>query len=174
MKIRKVVLLVGMFAALGAVTALPGGAADTPASFTLTGGLLSISAPTGNVSLGTQVASTSASTISGHLGVVTVTDQRGGATTWVASVIVTAFTPTTGPAVTAIAAVNVSYSAGTVTQSGVTTVQPVTTDLTGVSPVVNGTSTGISTASWNPTISVLVPANAAPGVYSATITHSVA
>ncbi len=54
-----------------------------------------------------------------------------------------------------------------------TTVGPLT-DLTGVSPVVNGTSTGISSASWNPTISVDVPANAPPGVYSATITHSVA
>jgi hypothetical protein len=39
---------------------------------------------------------------------------------------------------------------------------------------VTGTSTGISTASWNPSISVLVPANMAPGVYSATITSSVA
>ncbi len=116
MNIRKLVLLVGAVAALGAVTALPGGAAVTPASFTLTGGLLSISAPTGNVSLGTQVASTSASTISGHLGVVTVSDQRGGATTWVASVIVTAFTPT--PAATAIAADEVSYAVGTVTQAG--------------------------------------------------------
>jgi hypothetical protein len=75
--------------------------------------------------------------------------------------------------VTAIPATSVSYSTGAVTQAGVTTAQPVTTDLTGVSPVVNGTSTGLSTASWNPTISVLVPANAAPGIYSATITHSV-
>ncbi len=172
MKIRKLLLLVGAVAALAAVTALPGGAADTPTSFTLTGGALSISAPTGNVSLGTQVSPTSATTISGHLGVVTVTDQRGGATTWVASVIVTAFTPI--PAATAIPATQVSYSAGTVTESGVTTVLPGTTDLTGVSPVVNGTSTGISSASWNPTISVLVPANAPPGVYSGTITHSVA
>jgi hypothetical protein len=49
-----------------------------------------------------------------------------------------------------------------------------TTDLTGVSPVVNGASTGVSTASWTPTISVFVPANFAPGVYSGTITHSVA
>jgi len=119
MTIRRLVLLVGAVAAVGAVTALPGGAADTPTSFTLTGGLLSISAPTGNVSLGTQVASTSATTISGHLGIVTVTDQRGGATTWVASVIVTAFTPT--PAATAIPATQVSYAAGTVTQAGVTT-----------------------------------------------------
>jgi len=170
---RKFALLVGVFTTLSAAIALPGGAA-TPASFTLTAGTLSISAPTGSVSLGSQVVSSSGNTISGQLGTVTVTDQRGGATAWVASVIVTAFTPTTGPAVTAIPATQVSYSAGTVTQLGVTTALPATTDLTGVSPVVNGTSTGLSTASWNPTISILLPANAAPGVYSATITHSVA
>lgn len=148
--------------------------AGTSASFTLNAGVLSISAPAGPVSLGSQLVSANASTISGSLGVVTVTDQRGGATAWVASVIVTAFTPTTGPAVTAIAASHVGYSAGTVTEVGVTTAQPATTDLTGVSPVVNGTSTGLSTASWNPTITVALPPNAAPGVYTATITHSVA
>lgn len=48
------------------------------------------------------------------------------------------------------------------------------TDLTGESTVVTGASTGISTASWNPTITVIVPANFAPAVYVATITHSVA
>lgn len=67
-----------------AAIALPAGAA-TPASFTLTAGALSISAPTASVSLGSQVASNSPSTISGPLGVVTVTDQRGGATAWTAS-----------------------------------------------------------------------------------------
>ena len=173
MTFSKFCFLGAVFATLAAAITVPAGA-GTPVTFTLTAGALSISAPTGGVSLASQAVSTSASTISGQLGVITVTDQRGGATGWVASVIVTAFTPTTGPAVTAIPATSVSYSAGTVTQAGVTTVQPVTTDLTGVSPVVNGTSTGLSTASWNPTISVLVPANAAPGIYSATITHSVA
>jgi hypothetical protein len=39
---------------------------------------------------------------------------------------------------------------------------------------VTGASTGISSASWNPVISVIVPPNYAPGVYLATITHSVA
>lgn len=160
-------------AALAAFAVLPA-RAGTTTSFTLTAGALSISAPTGSVSLGSQAVSSSVSTISGSLGVVTVTDQRGGATNWVASVIVTAFTPTTGPAVTAIAADKVSYSVGAITQVGVTATTPVTTDLTGVSPVVNGASTGLSSASWNPTISVVLPANAAPGVYTATITHSVA
>ena len=168
---RKLLLLATTLALLGVATALPARAA-TPTSFTLTAGALSISAPTGSVSLGSQVASTSQSTISGPLGVVAVSDQRGGPTTWTASVISTAFTPPAGPADPAS---NVSYAAGAITASAtvVATAVPAP-DLTGVSPVVTGTSTGISSASWNPTISVIVPANFAPGVYSATITHSVA
>jgi hypothetical protein len=159
------------FAALAAGTALPAAAA-TPASFTLTAGTLSISAPTASVSLGSQVASALATTMSGQLGTVTVTDQRGGTTTWVASVISTAFTPTAGPADPAS---NVSYAAGALTDSATVVATAVgATDLTGVSTVVTGASTGISTVTWDPTISVIVPADYAPGVYTATITHSVA
>jgi len=173
-KMRKYLCFASAVVALAAtiiLTPLSAGAA-TPATFTLTAGALSISAPTASVSLGSQVASTSSSTITGSLGVVTVTDQRGGATTWTTSVISTAFTPPAGPADPAS---NVSYGAGPITVSAtvVATAVPAT-DLTGVSTVVTGASTGISTASWNPTISVVVPANFAPGVYSATITHSVA
>ncbi len=168
---RKFLLLASTFATLAVSTALSAGA-GTQATFTLTAGGLSISAPTGSVSLGSQLASTSTSTITGSLGVVTVSDQRGGVTTWTASVISTAFTPPSGPADPAS---NVSYAAGAITASAtvVATAVPAP-DLTGVSPVVTGASTGISTASWNPSISVVVPANYAPGVYSATITHSVA
>jgi hypothetical protein len=104
--------------------------------------------------------------------VVTVTDQRGGSTTWTASVIASAFTPTAGPADPAS---NISYAAGAITASSTVTATAVAaSDLTGVTTVVTGTSTGISSASWNPTISVLIPANFAPGVYTGTITHSVA
>ena len=92
--------------------------------------------------------------------------------TWTASVISTAFTGDAGQ--TAVPALNVHYVAGTITVSGVVATTPVTTDLTGVSPVVNGTSTGLASASWNPTVSVVVPAGAAAGTYTATITHSVA
>ena len=153
------------------VSAVPVGA-TTPATFTLTAGALSISAPTAGVSLGSQLASTTSSTISGPLGVVTVTDQRGGTTTWTASAISTAFTPPAGPADPAS---NVSYGSGTITVSATVVATEVDeTNLTGLSTVVTGASTGISTASWNPTISVVVPANYAPGVYSATVTHSVA
>jgi hypothetical protein len=161
-------------AALTAVAALaaPPAAAATPASFTLTSGTLSISAPTVGVSLGSQVASGLATTMSGQLGSVTVTDQRGGTTSWTASVISTAFTPTAGPADPAS---NVSYAAGALTDSSTVVATAVNViDLTGVSTVVTGASTGISTATWDPTITVIVPADYAPGVYTATITHSVA
>jgi hypothetical protein len=172
MKMRKLFLLAGTLSVLSATSALPAGAA-TPTTFEVTAGALSISAPTASVSLGTQVASNSSSTITGPLGVVTVSDLRGGSTTWVSSVISTSFTPT--PTGTANPASNVSYAAGTITESANLVATGVAApNLTGVSPVVNGTSSGVSTGSWNPTISVFVPANSAPGIYSATITHSVA
>jgi hypothetical protein len=167
---RKLLFLASTFAALAGVSALPAGSA-TPATFQLVAGTLSISTPTASVSLGSQVSSVTSSTMSGPLGVVTVSDQRGGTTTWTASVISTAFTPTAGPADPAS---NVSYAAGTITASGVVATAVAGADLTGVTTVVTGASTGVSSASWNPTISVLVPANFAPGIYAATITHSVA
>jgi hypothetical protein len=168
---RKLLLLASTAAVVAVATALPA-VAVTPASFELTAGALSISAPTASVSLGTQVAQNTSSTISGSLGVVTVSDQRGGPTVWTASVISSAFTPPAGPADPAS---NVSYAAGAVTASGaVTAVAAAAANLTGVSPIMSATSTGISSASWNPTISVFVPANFAPGIYTATITHSVA
>jgi hypothetical protein len=169
--VRKLTLLLAMLGAMTIGVVLPAGA-STPASFTLTSGTLSISAPSAGISLGTQVASTTSSTMSGSLGAVVVSDQRGGPTTWTASVISTAFTPTAGPADPAS---NVSYSAGPVVESGpvVATADPVT-DLTGVVTVMTAVSTGISTATWSPTISIFVPANFAPGVYTATITSSAA
>jgi hypothetical protein len=167
---HKQLLLACCLVILCGASACPAGAA-TSTSFTLTSGALSISAPTGSVSLGTQAVSNASSTISGSLGPVTVSDLRGGVTTWTASVISSAFTPPAGPADPAS---NVSYAAGTITQAGVVATATPASDLTGVTTVVTGASGGTSSAVWNPTITVLVPANFAPGVYSATITHSVA
>jgi hypothetical protein len=169
MLLASTIVLVGVGIALPAGADVTGG---TPASFTLTAGALSISVPVGPVSLGSQPTLTTTSTVSGNLGVVTVTDQRGGVTTWTASVISGAFTPDTGPADPAS---NLSYAAGTVTVSANVVATPVAaTGLAGESTVVTGASTGLSTASWNPTITAIVPANFAPGIYTATVTHSVA
>jgi hypothetical protein len=166
---RKFLLAAGALAAVVGATALPAGAV-TPTSFTLEAGSVSISAPTGSVSLGTRTVSNGSMTISGPLGNVTVSDLRGGATSWTASVISSAFTGPFG----VTPASNVSYAAGAFTQSGVAATASNASDLTGVSVVVTGASTGVSSATWNPTISVFIPANTEPGQYDATITHSVA
>lgn len=170
---RRLGPLLGMavLVAAGALWVATPAGASTPASFTLTAGGLSISAPTSSVSLGTQAALPTDSTMSGPLGLITVIDQRGGVTTWTASVISTAFTPGVGPADPAS---NVSYAAGGFTVANVVATAVPGPNLTGVSIIATGASTGISTASWDPTISVVIPASLAPGVYTATITHSVA
>ena len=170
---HKLVFVVTAFAALAAAAALSAAGANTISFTLLAPGPLTISAPTSNVSLGSQVSLNVASTISGQLGTVTVSDERGGTRTWVAAVIATAFAPdVTG---TSLAASTISYSAGAITfTGGAAGTAVVAPSLSGVSPVVNGSGVGIGTASWNPTISVAVPADFAAAVYTSTITHSVA
>jgi hypothetical protein len=155
--------------------ALPASADTTGATITVTAGFLSITVPTDAGNLGTGANVVGGETISGHLGVVEVRDARSAAagSGWVASVISTAFTP---PTTTAIAASAVSYIAGPITKVG-TAVYTANDpgNLTGVVAAVTATAiTGDNSATWNPTINVAVPGGFAAGVYSATITHSVA
>jgi hypothetical protein len=150
----------------------PSGA--TGATVTVTGGVLAISVPAAAVDLGARADTVGGGTISGSLGVVEVTDARDAAagSGWVASVISTAFTPPAGPA---IPAADVSYTAGPITRVGTATyVADDPANLTGVAAAVTATGiTGDNSATWDPTINVLVPGGMAAGVYSATITHSV-
>jgi hypothetical protein len=167
---RKLLLIASVGAAL-AVAVAPAVAA-TPATFDITAGGISLSAPEVSVLLGARTAVVGVgAAISGPLGVVSVTDNRGGTTGWTASVISTAFL---GPV--SVAALNVSYAVGTITGAGPATFTPTAgLNLTGVVPVVAASLvTGANSASWNPTVTVATPAGLAVGTYSATITHSVA
>ncbi|MBA2279924.1 MAG: hypothetical protein H0W25_01620, partial [Acidimicrobiia bacterium] len=67
--------------------------------------------PTASANLGTRANSVAGGTISGQLGEVQVNDARSAVagSGWVVSVISTAFTPPSGPAIPAAA---VSYAAG--------------------------------------------------------------
>jgi hypothetical protein len=56
----------------------PSASAATPVTFTLTAGASSISTPTANVALGSEVSSTTSGTIPGAIGVVTVKDRMNG------------------------------------------------------------------------------------------------
>jgi hypothetical protein len=156
----------------GSVSAEPSGTSE--ATITIEGGSLGITVPTGIVDLGTFTNIVGGGSIAGTLGEVTVSDARSAAAgaEWSASAISSAFTPAAGPAMAASA---VAYSPGTIDQEGtatfVTHEQP---DMTAVVPVVVASAiTGDNAATWNPEITVSVPGGMAPGVYTATITHSV-
>jgi hypothetical protein len=164
----------GLLALSLPLTAYADTTGGSTATITVTGGALSITVPTDAGNLGTRANSVGGGTISGALGTVQVSDARSAAagSGWVASVISTAFTPASGPAIAASA---VAYSAGPITKVGTATYAAHDlSDLTGVAPAVTATGiTGDNSATWNPTITVTVPGGTAAGVYSATITHSV-
>jgi hypothetical protein len=160
-------------AALVLLCAGPAFAADTDATFTITGGALAITAPTATVPLGTAAASPGTQDIGAALGNVTVTDGRGGVAGWVASVISTAFTPPAPAIAVTASAVLYATPAATVTGTATVTAQNANGPI-GVMPVQTATLvTGANTATWSPTVTVHVPAGAQPGVYTATLTHSI-
>lgn len=168
-------VLAASVACLLALSIAAPASAATSVTLTITGGALEITVPAGPVVLGSIVNTVEGGTVSGPLGVVQVSDARSAAagSGWVASVISTAFTPSAGPTIAASA---VGYTAGAITKVGTATYTANNpADLTGVIPAVTATGiTGDNSASWNPTINVAVPGGTAAGVYSATITHSVA
>lgn len=178
MRVRRNALIASAAVVITLGIALPTSAYATPggtsASVTIEGGSLSITVPVAAGNLGTVANAVNGEIVSGPLGQVQVNDARDAVagSGWVASVIATAFTPVAGPA---IPASDVSYTAGPITQVGTATYTPDNpNDLTGVSPAITATGiTGDNSASWTPTISVAVRGGMAPGVYSATITHSV-
>src|SRR5688572_29772637 len=170
---RRQLLLATATGMLALGTALP--ASATTGTITITAGSLSITVPADAGNLSTKANTVAEQTVSGVLGQVQVLDARSAAagSGWVVSVISTAFTPLAGPAIAASA---VGYTAGTITKVGTATyVANDPANLTGVSPAVTATAiTGDNSATWIPTINVLIPGGTVATDYFATITHSVA
>lgn len=154
------------------------GAATTTATFAVTGGLISILPPAAAVLGAATPGSTSTPTA---LGPVVVTDLRGALTGgWTATVSSSDFT--TAAPVQTLAKANVSYWSGPATaqtQTGTMTPGQAAAEnaiaLTGTHNAMVATSiAGSGATTWIPTLSVTVPATAAAGAYTGTITHSVA
>jgi hypothetical protein len=174
---RKIMLLtpIAASAALVLLTAGPAfaqpGPGETETTFALTGGSLAISVPVGPVELDSAAVSADAQTMTGSLGDVMVTDNRGNVAGWVASALSSAFT-----GATPVPASAVSYAPNALTgKTGISTVTPTPAgNLSAISPVETATLVqGANTASWNPALSVAVPAGAQTGEYTATLTHSI-
>ncbi len=174
----------------------------TPVTFSITStGVLAITAPDGTptaIDLGTVVSGTTIQTLgaAGNFGAVTVDDSRAlDPADWTATVSSTDFANVT----TGVAADIIPATAATYTIPAITADTPSGLPLpgTGLPPdgvIVNNaaapgiafltasgasdvvTVTGVdgdSSATWSPTITVTIPANAVAGTYTGTVTHSV-
>jgi uncharacterized repeat protein (TIGR01451 family) len=148
-------------------------------SITITAGVLMITVPASTALPG---ASPGGAT-SAQLGTVTVTDLRGMATaSWTATVTATNFVTGGGTAPETIPLAQTTYWSGPVTATtGTGTLTPgqpnaaAAVNLTLSRTAFSRTGgSPANSASWNPTLSVSVPAAAVAGTYTATITHSAA
>jgi hypothetical protein len=160
---------------LAATPALAQGTGSTPTTFTVETGELTISVP-GAASLG--LAPLGSTSISGPLGNVTVIDSRGSVSgSWTATASSTAFVTGSGTGPETIPASDVDYDSGPVVAStGVGTFTPGTPgDLAApITAFTAASEVGNTTVTWDPTITVHLPASVVAGNYQGTITHSVA
>lgn len=168
-------LLVGIVGLAGA----PAGAApsgDTTATFTITGGSLDVTVPATS-NFGSTPAG--AQDFSASLGTVSVSDTRGSMdASWTASVTSTDFSTGGGTPAETVLSTGVGYDSGSATATtGDGTFTPDGTDNLdpgGDDAFTHVGGTGVNTASWNPTITLHLTDQKVVGVYTGTITHSVA
>jgi hypothetical protein len=172
LKVLPVLAGAALILATTATPAFAAGTGNTTAIIQLAGGTLDISVPPGPVALGSGAVT--APSVSGQLGTVTVTDTRAAdPASWSASVSATPFQN----GVHSLGAE--SYDTGVVSSTGIpisqfTITSPVTLSTTPQDVVtLNPTSSGNNSASWDPNITVTIPAGAVAGAYTAVITHSV-
>ena len=146
--------------------------ADTTLTFTEGTGAIAITAPGSSTLLPTVTPSGADQTVSAAIGTVTVTDNQGNDTGWVATASATNFTSGTRT----ITISHASYTPPAATNTGTSTVTAATLATLATTPAPVQTATGVSgsnTASWDPTISLTVPAGTESGTYTSTLTHSV-
>ncbi|HEV7707015.1 MAG TPA: hypothetical protein VGP16_02360 [Asanoa sp.] len=147
---------------------------DTPITFAISAGGLTITAPTTTVNLGSGV---SGGTVSGTIGPVQVNDARGLlVAAWTATVSSTAFHTGGGTPSETIGSDKATYTPGVFT---IVTGLPVPLPglpgtLASPRTAYTATAAGVNAVSWNPTLSIALPAAAVAGTYSGTVTHSVA
>ena len=142
--------------------------------------------PPGTLSVGVPAtadlgSATPGANASGSLGPVTVRDERLlSDATWIATVVATGFAAGASPAQN-ISSINVSYWSGPATSTtGIgtfTSGQPTQADAqiinVGRTAFTHTNGIGNNTATWNPHVSVHIPAGAVVGIYTGKVTFSV-
>lgn len=161
-----------------AASAVPWSDGSTAVTFTLSGdpGGLAISVADSAFSIATTGAG--ASSVSGSLGIITVTDPRGSlAATWTATVSATDFITGTGTADETVVRSGISYSSGpgSALAGQVGAMAPsLRASLGSSAAAARWTGVGDSTVTWNPTLTFALLASQVAGTYAGAITHSVA
>ena len=157
--------------------------ASTGTSFTLAGGTLSIAEPA-SANLGSATLSAAGTTVTGHLGTTTITDNRGSVAGWTVAVATTNFTDGATPTPHTVAANKlkafIATGDGPTVTSGVavpTTPYPsaatALTLSTAPQTFLTATTTGSNVVTYNPTFSVTVDSTAIAGTYTGTVTQTV-
>jgi len=152
---------------------------DTTVTFTVTSGLLTMSAP-GSVTLDTG-SGLPGTTISGIMTAVTVTDDRALlAPSWTVDASQADFSGTESVTSTTVTIPGSAetYDPGSITDANITaaaaSAPPIALSNGATAVVTAGTpGTGDNTASWTPTLAVAIPAQAVTAAYSGTLTESV-
>ncbi|MFJ1795033.1 hypothetical protein [Kitasatospora griseola] len=142
---------------------------STTVTFVVTSGALTLSVPVSAV-LGSGAPGTS---ISAPIGPCTVVDDRALlSASWTVTAAETDFVN----GLSTIPATDADYTVGTVTTTGTITATPTNVTLGNAAQTVLTGSGGVgdNTATWDPTITVHVPASAVGGLYTGTLTQSVA
>jgi hypothetical protein len=147
-------------------------------TFTVTGGVISINAPT-NATAGSTVAGASGGTLAIDLGNTVVTDARVPTTGW--SVTATASDFTAASTGGTIAKTDAAFSVPSAPTSvnGCTSfptrvTAPMAVNSSGTTPsaILTCTAIGVNNATYNPRLTVTIPANSTAGTYTGTVTQS--
>ncbi|UYQ60133.1 hypothetical protein [Streptomyces peucetius] len=152
---------------------------DTTVTFTVATANLTLEVPSSR-DLGSGFPG---QTVSGQLGTVTVRDERAANNaTWTVSVVATQFDTGTDDPTEVIVPNLVNYWSGPATATTGTGTfvpgQPTRNDRVSLEQPRTAFSktsgSGNNSASWNPTLEIRIPQDAIGGLYSGTVTHSVA
>lgn len=169
-----IAIVVSVLAVLVGLVAPPVSAATssgTAATVTVTGGGLSITAPTNAVLSDAAPGQTATVNLSG----VQVADTRAGTAGWAASVSSTDFTGTISGAASIPASATSYTPTGTATVTGTAVVTPTArSNLSTAKTVQTATAVvGNNTATWGATFSIAIPGGALADSYAGTLVHSV-
>ena len=148
---------------------------STPVTFTLTGGAISLSVPSATATLTGGALSVAGSSVTGTLGTTTVDDARGLAVV-TDTVTMSSSDFSDGAGHTVTAAGNATGFSGVATPTGTGIPAPTATgqDLSGAgSTILTVAIVGAGGATYNPTVTVAIPAGSVAGTYTGTITQSV-